>query len=90
MSHTSTYEVDGLGPVRVIHNGDWSGDAKVTWTEGGVDRSARIPGRLLTALSRSVAVDFVRSEVIGILEQLEVHEFPDGKADGHESADPVG
>lgn len=71
--HTSTYEVPGYGEVQVLHNGDWSGEAEVVWTDGGEDRRAAVPAKLLVRIGMKVAVDFVRSEMIGTLEQMEAN-----------------
>lgn len=71
--HTSTYEVPGYGEVHVIHNGGWDGEAEVVWTDGGEDRRVAVPAKLLVRIGMKVAVDFVRSEMIGTLEQMEAN-----------------
>jgi hypothetical protein len=82
MSHTSKFQLPGYqGDVVVIHNGDWSGDAKVIFQEAvfGIGdkqekpvKEVEIPGRLLIALALPVAKEFLITETISAFEQINV------------------
>lgn len=78
--HTSTYDLEGYdGPVRVHHNGDWSGDVIVTWKDkvfGSWDtqkkemQEAKIPGALFVALALPVTQDMVGRALESFAERL--------------------
>jgi|KBSSwiStaDraftv2_1062776.scaffolds.fasta_scaffold3448049_2 hypothetical protein len=82
MSHSSSFQIPGYdGDVVVIHNGDWSGDATVVFKEavfGSWDKKEKleqrveIPAKLLVALALPVAKEFVLSEIVRTIEQIDV------------------
>jgi len=82
MSHSSSYKIPGYkGDVVIIHNGDWSGDATVVFTEEvhgpwdkeeKVEKRVEIPGGLLVALGLPVAKEYVLMKVASSLDQIEV------------------
>ena len=73
MSHTSRFEIPGFPrPVTVIHDGDWSGTAIVSWEDvDGEFQRANIPASLLVQLGQKVAFEYTKNEVINFLESLE-------------------
>jgi len=83
MSHSSSFKIPGYeGDVVVIHNGDWSGDATVVFKEAvhgswdkeeKVEKRIEVPGRLLVALGLATAKQFVMTQIIRTLEQVDVN-----------------
>ncbi len=84
MSHASSFKIPGYqGDVVVIHNGDWSGDATVVFREavyGAWDKQEKpeqritIPAKLLIALALPIAKEYVISQMIRGLEQIDVNQ----------------
>lgn len=71
MSHISKFELEGEGPVTVIHNGDWDGTATVVWEDGDGEHRSEVPGRLLVRLGEQAALAHLRGKTVGFLESLE-------------------
>jgi len=78
--HTSTYKIKGYQDVvRVHHNGDWSGEAIISFKEevyGTWDKQDKplqevmIPARLLAALAFPVTQEMVSDALIIFAERL--------------------
>lgn len=66
--HTSKFTVPPFGEVYVSHHADWSGLAR--FSLAGV--YYELPGRLLLAIGRQAAGEFIRSALISTLEQLDI------------------
>ena len=77
MSHSTRLKIAGFPEeINIVHNGDWSGDARVIYREPGegrllgAERVVTLPGKLLVGLGLAVAKGFVRDSVISHLEQI--------------------
>lgn len=78
--HTSEYNIKGYQePVRVFHNGDWSGDVIIAFKEevfGTWDKQDKplqevtIPAGLLAALALPVTHDMVSEALVSFAERL--------------------
>jgi hypothetical protein len=54
--HTLSTKWNGQ-PAYVMHNGDWSGMARVTWFEKGQRQEVEVPGVVFVAAARNVVGD---------------------------------
>ncbi len=71
--HTTRFPTPGYQTVAVIHNGDWSGDARVVWKDSeGNAGEAELPAKVLRSLGRQTARHWLIQEIISFLEQLEL------------------
>lgn len=75
MSHTTHLDVSaapGIQKAWVVHNADWSGNARVCWTTGCETgcHEVVLPGRLLTHAFQQLAIAFVQGVVVEALEDL--------------------
>lgn len=80
--HSSEFKIRGFkGPVTVLHNSDWSGEAIIHYQEAGVrgilpdkePKEVRVPGKLLIALALPVAKQALIDKTISVLEQIDVN-----------------
>jgi hypothetical protein len=81
--HTTSFELpDGI-KVSVNHNGDWSGQAEVTWSTVGYEslpdalNHSVIPARLLVQIGSRVAFEQLRSKLVDFIGDLEFEEEPE-------------
>lgn len=66
MAHTSTFTVNDV-EYAIIHNGDWSGLARIIPQNGpNKNHEVGVPGKLLTAIGRQAALD----EVVSMVETM--------------------
>lgn len=68
----SSNAIEGVSDLRVHHNGDWSGNATVTWLQEGKRCEVELPGKVLLAIAHTASLEAVRSQLITFLEELEV------------------
>jgi hypothetical protein len=73
LAHTYKFDLPGYGEIDIVANSDFSGLAAIHYTTNVGERCVAIlPGELLLYMSKQVAVEYVRSEIISFLEGLEV------------------
>ena len=68
--HTMTTKLPEGGEARIHHNGDWSGDAHVSWDDADGHHEVKLPSAVLLAVSKDAAKDMVRDAVTTALERL--------------------
>jgi len=83
--HTTKFELaDGRG-VTVAHNGDWSGDAEVTWTEKNGKRACTmVPADVLLQVGNQAAFEALKGKLISFIEDLEWEEEPEPVRKGND------
>jgi hypothetical protein len=69
--HSTEIKVPGYPSVVAIHHGDYSGMIRIVYSNDEETRSVEVPGDVLIAVSRQVALNQVRDAVIELLEQME-------------------
>jgi hypothetical protein len=79
--HTTKFDIPDYGECRIHHNGDWSGEAILQWTEAFPSQQGRtpippethmvtMPGRLLFALAQAMTKEIIKDQLISFLERM--------------------
>lgn len=78
--HTSEYSIKGYeDPVRVFHNGDWSGEVIISWKELPLNemdkrkyelQEVTIPAALLVAIALPATKDMMSEALVHFAERL--------------------
>lgn len=73
MSHTTQFNSREYGVITIIHNGGWDGPLTVKWEDRygeqeQKEKEVELPGPLLTLLGMKVAVENLKTHVIGAIE----------------------
>jgi hypothetical protein len=58
----------------IVHNGDWSGEAEIVQIDPkshDVILRHKLPGELLIAIGKKVALEKIRSDIISFVEEYE-------------------
>lgn len=69
--HTMAIRTKEKGPVRIHHNGDWSGMAIVSWKEGRGEKARVVEVEVPAEALRACSIQFVKDEIASLIEDAD-------------------